>query len=385
MSRILIVCDSLGCNNGAHVATRRMIAALRGRGVAIDLLLGCRTDDAEGLEGVRQYELPKPQRGLRWFVQGVYRRFRLGPTPRWVLDPWGWARRLMRTYDTVLVVGENSRFRCLVTGVKGPRKVVFIHTDYVNWKDSCGWAIEDSRYDRRIYRGFDVIAVVGQANADRFVSYYPEFKDKVRAFHNLFDCPPVRTGDVGRLIGSRVELVTVSRLEFGPQKVTERIVRVAGELKRRGCDFEWRIYGRGSAEAEAALRDLAKREDVADRLIFAGFVKDVRAVLAQADLHVLLSAYEGEPNVIVEALSLGVPCVSTDVGAVREMLDDGRLGLIVSQEEKEIADAIESLMKDPQKISALKRNLAGYRYDNDKVLEEYRQILGLTYETRSVN
>jgi len=104
MSRLLIGIDSLTRNNGAHVATRAMITALRERGVSIDLMMGCRTDDVAGLEGVRQHVLKKPTSGLRWFVAGLYRRFKLAPVPRWVMDPFGKARRLMRQYDTILVV-----------------------------------------------------------------------------------------------------------------------------------------------------------------------------------------------------------------------------------------------------------------------------------------
>ena len=379
-TRLLVVVDELSRQNGAGVATLLMIPALRARGFSVDLLCGRRTDDLAELDGVRQFELPEPRHGIRYLVQGVFRRLKLAPAPNWTFDPDGAVRRLMRTYDTVLVVGENTHYRHLVASVPGPCKVVFIHTDYVTWKSACGWAIEDSRYDRQIYRGFDVIAVVGQSNADRFAAYYPEFKEKVCAFHNLFP-PPVAAPSAaaatdGRLrVHSPVRIVTLSRLEFFPQKKTDRLVRVAAALKRRGCAFDWTVYGAGSAADEAALRELVREEGVADVFRFAGFTDRPADALADADLHVLLSAYEGSPNVVYEALAHGVPCVATDVGTIREMVDDGRTGLVVPQDENEIADRMEAVLKRPETIAGWKRNLVGYAYDNEKVLREYERIL----------
>lgn len=380
---LLVAMDSLTRGNGAHVATRAMVAALRARGVAVDLLLGRRTDDVRGLEGVTQLVLPEPSHGLRRLVQGLWRRLRLAPVPRWVRDPGGRMRRRMRRYDTVLVVGENSHFRPLVSGLKGPRKVVFIHTDYAAWRSSCGWAIEDSRFDRRIYRGFDAIAVVGRPNADRFAALFPELRDRVCAFHNLFavgeGAPPPRVSlpapAAAPSVRAPVRIVTLSRLEFFPPKKTDRLVRVAGALRRRGCAFTWTVYGSGAAADEARLRDLARAEGVADVLRFAGFTARPADALDGADLHVLLSAYEGAPNAVYEALLRHVPCVATDVGAVREMVANGVTGLVVPQDEAAIADRMEAVLKCPETIAAWKRNLADYAYDNEKVVSEYLEIL----------
>lgn len=383
-TRLLIVTDSLTRNNGAHVATRAMISALRSRGVTVDLLLCNRTDDMVGLEGVRQYEVPLPKRGLTWLAWGIYKRLKWAPVPKWVLDPFGTVRRVIRQYDTVLVVGENSNLRNLVSGLKGVRKVVFIHTDYVLWKDSCARAIEDSRFDRLIYRGFDIIAVVGQPNADRFAAYYPEFASKTRAFHNLFYTAFKQSGDVKSTVQpltsnlEPIRLVTISRLELGPPKMMERLVHVAGELKRRGCVFSWSVYGKGSAQDEAQLKALAEKENVTDMLHFAGFTSEPLKVLATADLHILLSSYEGAPNVIFEALTLGVPCISTDVGAVHEMLEDGMIGVILPQNDFVIVNQLGRIIQDCTILDAWRRNLVGYRYDNEKVLREYKDILTLT-------
>jgi glycosyltransferase involved in cell wall biosynthesis len=71
--------------------------------------------------------------------------------------------------------------------------------------------------------------------------------------------------------------------------------------------------------------------DIGKDVVFAGALTDVRPALAAADVFVLASVprSEGAPTVIGEAMMMGLPVVATDVGAVREVVDDGRTGFVV--------------------------------------------------------
>ncbi len=66
-----------------------------------------------------------------------------------------------------------------------------------------------------------------------------------------------------------------------------------------------------------------------DRTHFVGPRDDVPALLSQSDVLVLTSDSEGAPNVVLEALAVGTPVVSTDVGDVSRMVVDGRTGFVV--------------------------------------------------------
>jgi glycosyltransferase involved in cell wall biosynthesis len=88
------------------------------------------------------------------------------------------------------------------------------------------------------------------------------------------------------------------------------------------------LVGRG--ENQASLDALAGELGIADRVIFAGFHSDPAPFYATADLFALSSDYEGFGNVIVEALSFGLPVVSTDCpSGPAEILKDGRYGRLV--------------------------------------------------------
>ena len=60
-----------------------------------------------------------------------------------------------------------------------------------------------------------------------------------------------------------------------------------------------------------------------------GHRDDAAACMAAADATVLASAWEGSPNAVIESLAVGTPVVSTDVGGIREIVDDGRTGFVV--------------------------------------------------------
>ena len=72
------------------------------------------------------------------------------------------------------------------------------------------------------------------------------------------------------------------------------------------------------------------------------------------DLFVLPSLYEGMPNVVMEAMAVGKAVLATDVNGVRELVVDGETGVIVpSQNAESLAEAIVTLIDDPQRLKKL--------------------------------
>lgn len=97
---------------------------------------------------------------------------------------------------------------------------------------------------------------------------------------------------------------------------------------------------------EALVRELGVTDDVA----LPGFVDNPYAYLARAAVFVLSSISEALPTVVIEALALGTPVVSTDCrSGPREILEDGRLGRLVPvQDPQALADAIAATLDEPR-------------------------------------
>lgn len=87
------------------------------------------------------------------------------------------------------------------------------------------------------------------------------------------------------------------------------------------------IYGVG--ELEDSLRNLIEKRNARDFIHMMGRTSDVSSVLLSADIYVMSSDYEGLPNSLLEAMAIGVPCVSTDCRTgPRDVLGDNERGYL---------------------------------------------------------
>lgn len=117
----------------------------------------------------------------------------------------------------------------------------------------------------------------------------------------------------------------------------------------------------GGGDWHERLQHLADELGLADRVLFTGALDNPYRVLADADLHVLSSRWEGYPNVLLEALALGVPVVSTDCPhGPREILDRGSYGRLVPvADAAALARAMDEELKQPS--SGIEAVLAAHR------------------------
>ena len=354
-----------------------MLDALTQRGITFDVFTATApTDNMRirlGMYKIHVMSDAFPRVGLRHFVQGACRRAHLGWVPNWSIDPTGMWRRELSMYDSVIVIGENSDLRNLVGSLNRPKKIVFIHTDYVAWRCATRYGRVCSRWDRFTYQRYDKIGVVGQINAERFCSVFPEFKGKVVPFYNIFHVDGISHGP--RKENDVFKIVTVSRLNWGPQKKTELSIKVASRLKAKGLVFDWTILGDGSEEDVALLKNYTERLGVEDCFHMPGHIDSPASIVEEADVTTLLSAYEGMSNAIYESLLCGVPVIATDVGGAAEQIEDGVNGRVLPMQEDKIVDVMADIIRDRSIIARWRDNLIGYKYDNEEVIKSYLRIL----------
>lgn len=128
-------------------------------------------------------------------------------------------------------------------------------------------------------------------------------------------------------IERRKEIVTAGRLN--KQKNHALLIRSFATLIKKYPDYRLIIYGEGPERKndEELIESLCLQEKV----ILPGAINDVPSAIYNSSIFVLSSDFEGMPNALMEAMAMGVPCISTDCpcGGPRDLITNGENGLLV--------------------------------------------------------
>lgn len=148
-------------------------------------------------------------------------------------------------------------------------------------------------------------------------------------------------------------LISCGRLTY--QKGYPYMFEALKSLKDKGVVFKYQILGRGELEEE--LKKQVQELGLEDEVAFLGFKNDPFGAIAQADVFVLPSLYEGFGNVIVEAMVCGTPVISTDCPhGPNEIITSEDLGILVPvKDAKKLVDAIELLINDVEKRNLISK------------------------------
>jgi len=165
------------------------------------------------------------------------------------------------------------------------------------------------------------------------------------------------------------------------------LVQACGLLKQKGRDFRCEIAGGGELRAE--LEALIARLGLGDRVALLGPLPqgDVRrklhraAVMAAPCVVAANRDRDGLPTILLEAMAMGTPCVSTDVTGIPEILEDGKTGLRVPQRDvAALAAACEKLLDRPQlgvALASTARKQVEARFDIVKNAARIRELFGV--------
>ncbi|NTQ65431.1 glycosyltransferase family 4 protein [Enterococcus faecium] len=204
---------------------------------------------------------------------------------------------------------------------------------------------------------------------DWYKNVISEFEIIPNAINKEFVC--------SRYEGERRKVI-IGAGRLSEQKNFSLLIQAFSDVADYIPDYSLEIYGEGNKRKE--LEQLVKKCGIEKKVKMPGYVKSLGETIKDASLFVLSSNYEGMPNSLMEAMALGIPCISTDcpVGGPRYLIKDNVNGCLVPVGDKErLANAILSLLSDKEKSSQMGR-LASKIVDDlspEKIYSRWNEII----------
>lgn len=245
------------------------------------------------------------------------------------------------------------------------------------------WAIARRKATRDLYpQAFAHVAVTPQI-AEDLVNHFGIAPDTIHTIFNGVDIPEIATDAQTTTMDSArpVELIAIGRLNV--QKGFDNLLHALGRIRT----LPWHLSVLGVGEEKESLERIAREVQIADRVDFVGWQDNPRQWLQRSDIFVLSSRWEGMPNVLLEAMSMGIPTVATDCPTgPRLLLDNGRVGkLVANHSNEQLADAIATLIQDPeqrQELGRLGREQSRH-YSTENMVSRFSALIDLACDSQS--
>ncbi|SHE99730.1 glycosyltransferase [Alkalibacter saccharofermentans] len=307
--------------------------------------------------------------------------------------------------DTVFDVGidfggYNILWSLLIANGSFNKKIIYQHNDMlmeyqkiINGKQRHK---KNLKIIFSIYKKYDVAASVSksalEANAENLKEYFLDFGTKLVYVNNAINyehilnmkdqaefatykgkpCLVLPRDNATNLIEGIVldpqetKFINIGRLS--PEKGQDKLISAFAELCSEYDNLKLYIVGEGVLEK--ALKDQAKRLKVSDRVVFTGQLSNAFALLNLCDCFVLSSNYEGQGLVLLEALVLNKPTISTDVTGAHSVLEGG-YGLLVDNTAEALREGMERFIKGEK----LSNKTFDYKSYNIEALDMFYSML----------
>lgn len=271
-----------------------------------------------------------------------------------------------KKYDIEFAAIHGFRDEILNSPLKSSKKIVWIHNDlrkthFHNYTDE----------EIRKFFGFDKIMVISEHIQKDFESLArnDDEKNRIVRIYNPLDTDEILKKSEMRgpksegfstllSVTNNHQPIFISVGTIFPQKGFDRLLKVHKKLLDEGLKHKVLIAGDGyDFENIKTLKSELAVDETATML---GFIDNPYPYFKAADFYILSSRYEGFPTVLFEAITLKKNIIATDVSGVREMMENGKLGLIVENSEEGIYEGMKKALTHPESFSEYSGNLKDY-------------------------
>lgn len=246
-------------------------------------------------------------------------------------------------------------------------------------------------FEERMLERSNKIIAVSDFTRRELLQYYEVKEDKIRVIHNGVDVNKFQPADDKRRAKEELgfnpdDIIVLSVGRLYARKGLFTLIESMPAVTRKFPRAKFVISGKGQSNEMKKLVAHAQKLGVRDNLVFTGYYPDRKLprLYQAADVFAFSTFYENLPFAVLEALSTGLPVVTTRVGGIPEMIEDGKNGFLVQPfNSRELSDRILCFLEHPgaaSEMAFLAREIIEERFDwrliVKKVLKVYDEALG---------
>ena len=269
-------------------------------------------------------------------------------------------------YDLAVAFLEGGAAYFVADHVNADKKAAFIHVDYIK-------AGYNRQLDLDCYDQMDRIFTVSDEVRESFLKMYPEYGNKTEVFHNLIDRDRIismsktGTGFKDGFKGKRI--VTVSRLtDQKALDVSIDAMKLIVDRLKTMPDREpvrWYVFGEGNRRS--FLTECIRKNGLEECFFLCGSTANPYPYMAQTDIYVHATGFEGKSIAIQEAKILGKAVIASDCSGNREQIRNEEDGLLVPFNAEAVSEAVLKLIYDDALIKKYGANAASVISDDNDI------------------
>ena len=264
-----------------------------------------------------------------------------------------------KKYDVEFAAIHGFRDEILHSPIKSSKKIMWIHND-LRKTEFHDYTDEEIRK----FFDFDKILVISEHIQKDFeaMARTDEERSKIVRIYNPIDTDEILTKAQLPSKNYHFEENIPTFVSVGtvfPQKGFDRLLKAHKKLLDEG--FNHRVLILGDGYDLENIKKLQEELGVSETSTLYGFTDNPYPFIKQAEFYILSSRYEGYPTVLFEAITLKKKIIATEVSGVSEMLENGKLGLIVDNSEEGIYNGMKQAIENPKSFEKLQDTLKDYK------------------------
>lgn len=261
----------------------------------------------------------------------------------------------------------------LLNKVVAKTKVTWNHTDY-------DILFPDRKMDLEIYKKTDFLVSVSDICNEKVKKFYPEIKHKAIMIENCMAENFIKKQAQEKVDDFDTKSLEIRLLSIGrycEAKNFDNIPDICKRILQKGINIKWYIIGYGGDES--LIKQKIEENSMEDYVILLGKKNNPYPYIANCDIYVQPSRYEGKCVSVREAQMLQKPVIITNYETSASQLENGVDGIIVPMDNEGCANGIIEVIKNPDLQERLKENCRCRDYSNRKEVEKIYKLMGDLY------